>query len=122
MKNIKLNHIDHVAIRVKDLEISAAWYTKVLGLRKKYVKEWGPFPIFMLSGSIGIALFPADVNELSLPIDSKAVKIDHFAFNVDNANFIKAKEQYDHLCLNYEIQDHIYFDSIYTKDPDGHTV
>lgn len=33
MKNeLKLDFLDHIAIRVKDMQISAEWYQKVLGL------------------------------------------------------------------------------------------
>ncbi len=53
---------------------------------------------------------------------SKNVKIDHFAFNVTSKNFENAVKHYTNLKLKFEIQDHHYFDSIYTKDPDGHTV
>ena len=55
-------------------------------------------------------------------MSSRNVKIDHFAFNVNGENFEKAKKKYDKLGLKYQIQDHHYFDSIYTKDLDGHTV
>jgi len=41
---------------------------------------------------------------------------------VTNENFEKAKEKYVDLNLEFTIQDHYYFHSIYTKDPDGHTV
>jgi len=34
----------------------------------------------------------------------------------------KQKKWYTDLNLVYTIQDHHYFQSIYTKDPDGHTV
>ena len=53
---------------------------------------------------------------------SRNIKIDHFAFNVTRDNFEKAKAKYEALNLDFNIQDHYYFDSIYTKDPDGHTV
>ena len=55
-------------------------------------------------------------------MNSKNIKIDHFAFNVTNENFEKAKKKYTDLNLEFNIQDHYYFHSIYTKDPDGHTV
>lgn len=50
------------------------------------------------------------------------LKIDHFAFNVNRANFEKARKRYAELNLAFTVQDHHYFDSIYTKDLDGHTV
>jgi len=114
--------LDHVAIRVKDMNASAEWYEKILGLKKYKVPEWGDFPIFMLAGKSGIALFPANPDHPNLDPTSKNVKIDHFAFNVTNDNFDKARNRYEELKLDYNFQDHHYFHSIYTKDPDGHTV
>lgn len=119
---IEINFLDHVAIRVADMEVSAAWYEKVLGLKQYKLPEWGAFPIFLLSGKSGIALFPANTTDTPLDPTSRNVKIDHFAFNVTNENFEKAKKRYAALNLEFNIQDHHYFDSIYTKDPDGHTV
>jgi catechol 2,3-dioxygenase-like lactoylglutathione lyase family enzyme len=119
---IEIGFLDHVAIRVADMEASALWYEEVLGLKRYKLPEWGDFPIFMLSGKSGIALFPANPTDTKLEPSSKNVKIDHFAFNVTRENFEKAKKSYTELNLDFEIQDHHYFDSIYTKDPDGHTV
>lgn len=121
-ESIKLEFLDHVAIRVKDLELSANWYKEVLGLKKYKLKEWGEFPIFMLSNKSGIALFPAHLDDDYLNPISKNVKIDHFAFNVNKENFDKAILRYEELGLDYQLEDHFYFDSIYTQDPDGHTV
>ena len=120
--SIKIDFLDHVAIRVKDIELSANWYEKVLGLKRYKLKKWGEFPIFMLSNKSGIALFPANLTDDPLNPKSKNVKIDHFAFNVNKENFEKAIKKYEGLGLEFQIQDHHYFDSIYTRDPDGHTV
>ena len=119
---IEIKFLDHVAIRVADMETSAIWYEKVLGLKRYQLPEWGDFPIFLLSGKSGIALFPANTTDTKLEPTSKNVKIDHFAFNVTSENFEKAKKKYTELNLEFNIQDHHYFDSIYTKDLDGHTV
>ena len=119
---IEIEFLDHVAIRVADIEASAQWYERVLTLKRYQLPEWGDFPIFLLSGKSGIALFPANITDTKLEPTSKNVKIDHFAFNVTNENFEKAKKRYIELNLEFNIQDHHYFDSIYTKDLDGHTV
>lgn len=119
---IALEFLDHVAIYVTDMEASAQWYETVLGLKRYQLPEWGESPIFLLSGKTGIALFPADADDPKFDFRSRNVKIDHFAFNVTRENFEKAKKRYVELNLDFNIQDHFYFDSIYTHDPDGHKV
>lgn len=121
--NFSINFLDHVAIRVKDMQVSIAWYENVLGLKKYQLPEWGTAPIFMLSGKSGVALFPAHLEDpKATNPNSKNIKIDHFAFNVSNEDFRKAQEHYTALGLDFDFQDHHYFHSIYTKDPDGHKV
>ena len=117
-----LSFLDHVAIRVKDMEVSASWYEKVLGLKRHQLPAWGDFPIFLLSGKTGIALFPANADHPELDLSSMNVKIDHFAFQLNREDFQKAKSHYDALGLTYLMRDHTYFHSMYTNDPDGHQV
>ncbi len=104
------------------MNTSIKWYKRVLGLRKYQLAKWGDYPIFLLSGKAGVALFPADQKHPELNQESKNVKIDHFAFHVSKENLEKAKDHYSSLGLEYSFQDHFYYHSIYTKDPDGHTV
>ena len=118
----KIDFLDHVAIRVRDMEVSAAWYEKVLGLKRYQLPQWGGYPIFMLAGTSGIALFPANLQDPEEDPTSRNVKIDHFAFNVGREAFELAQRHYKALGQQFEFQDHHYFHSIYTKDPDGHTV
>ena len=82
MSSFEISFLDHVALRVKDLEVSITWYQEVLGLKKHQLKVWGKVPIFMLSGKTGVALFPAVVKNLDVTPHSMSVKIDHFAFQV----------------------------------------
>ncbi|MFH6601922.1 VOC family protein [Maribacter algicola] len=122
MSEFEINGLDHVAIRVKNLEAAIGWYENVLGLKVCKLAKWGESPIFMLAGKTGVALFSAGLNDTELDPLSKNVGIDHYAFNVTRENFIKAKMRYDKLDIDYEFKDHFYFHSIYTKDRDGHTV
>jgi len=122
MKPFKIDYLDHVAIRVVDLEVSADWYQKVLGLERHEFEEWGAFPIFLLSGKTGVALFPAHLEHPHLPASSLNIKIDHFAFHVSLENLELAKKHLESLGIPYVFKDHIYFHSIYMKDPDGHEV
>ena len=122
MKAFNLNFLDHVAIQVKDVELSAQWYETVLGLERMNLPQWDNYPVFMGSGKAGVALFPANTNDPQSDPFSRNVRIDHFAFNVSNEDFDKAKMHYQQLGQAFEFQDHFYFHSIYTKDPDGHTV
>jgi len=44
-QKLEINFLDHVAIRVIDLNVSADWYEKVLGLKRHQPSEWGEYPI-----------------------------------------------------------------------------
>jgi len=120
MSKIQLNFLDHVAIRVKDLEASAAWYENLFGLTRYQVPEWGDFPILLFTGKTGIALFPARTEDPVLDPDSRNIKIDHFAFNVSKESFEAAKKAYESEGIEYHFMDHHTFHSLYIRDPDGH--
>lgn len=122
MNTFKIDFLDHVAIRVKDIELSAQWYEKVLGLKRLSIPEWGNYPVFMSCGKSGVAIFPANLNDPEIDKQSKNSGVSHFAFNVSNEDFGKAQKHYQKLSIEFQFQDHHYFHSIYTRDPDGHTV
>ncbi len=122
MSAFKIDFLDHVAIRVRDLDHSAEWYERILGLKKYKLEAWGEFPVFMLSGKSGIALFPANSRQEAIKLKSRDIRIDHFAINVTMADFLKAQEHFNSEGIDFEFQDHHYFHSIYLSDPDGHTV
>lgn len=122
MKPFNINFLDHVAIYVKDMEVSINWYAKVLGLKKYQLEKWGAFPVFMMTNKTGVAIFPANLNHDKINSKSKNVRIEHFAFNVTNNDFINAQNHFKSLNIPFEFQDHHYFHSIYVRDPDNHKV
>ena len=122
MKPFQVDFLDHVAIRVKDIALSAQWYETVLGLSRMTIPEWGNYPVFMSCGKSGVALFPANLTDPQIDKQSKNTGVSHFAFHVSNEDFKKAQKHFENLALAFHFQDHYYFHSIYTKDPDGHTV
>lgn len=122
MKSFKINFLDHVAIYVKDMSVSTEWYSKVLGLKKYQLEKWGDFPIFMLAGKSGLAIFPANLKDTKTDQNSRNVRIEHFAFNVSIKDFEKAQNHFLSLDIPFDFQDHHNFHSIYLKDPDGHKV
>ena len=122
MTKFSLNYLDHIAIRVKDMEASAQWYKKVLGLKICKFPKWDPYPIFLMQDNFGIALFPAHLDDPELDRSSLNIKIDHFAFNVSNEDFQVALAHYEALDIEYTVKDHYYFHSVYIHDLDGHLV
>ncbi len=54
----KLDGLDHVALTVRDVARSVAWYQDVLGLERAHEDVWGDIPAFVLTGNSGLALFP----------------------------------------------------------------
>jgi catechol 2,3-dioxygenase-like lactoylglutathione lyase family enzyme len=122
MKPFEIRFIDHVAIRVRDQQKSIEWYQKVLGLRIAEFPNWKNYPVFMSGGDFGLAIFPAKTSEPEIDKSSKNSRIDHFAFNLSSEDFEKARQHFEAIGIDFQVQDHYYFYSLYTKDPDGHTV
>lgn len=92
MSEFKIENIDHVAIMASNPEESIKWYTEVIGLNEIRAQAWGDFPVFMVSGETGVAIFPA------------------------------AKKTFKTSNIPFQFKDHTYFHSMYLKDPDNHTV
>lgn len=117
---MKLSHLDHVALRVRDLERSAAWYERVLGMKRFQPPEWQPYPIFMLLDDFGIALFPVEPQNVQEKPRGTGPEGDHYAFRSRPEDFQEAMNHFRQLGIPFTYKHHVYFESIYFYDPDGH--
>ncbi|MEX0966561.1 MAG: VOC family protein [Bacteroidia bacterium] len=119
---MKIRHLDHVAIRVSDVKRSVDWYQRVLKLARFSPPEWEGVPVFLMAGDTGIAIFPASEADNRTALQRQGIGIDHFAFNVPLDELEDVKAHYDKEGIKYRFSDHIFYHSIDTHDPDGHTV
>ena len=122
---MKVQHIDHVAISVTDIERSIEWYTRVLGLEHRPIVEWGEYPQMVCAGDTCLALFPPD-NPDARPMSAEdrrsRLTVQHFAFKVDAANFQRAQDEFREAGTDFRFADHGICYSVYINDPDGHTI
>jgi len=116
----KVQQIDHVAITVRDIERSIAWYTDVLGLEHRPVAEWGEYPQMVCAGETCVALFPEPAEGGTG--EPPAITVTHFAFRVDRGNFERAQEEFRERGIEFEFADHSVAHSVYVHDPDGHRI
>ncbi len=120
-----LEGIDHVALAVRDVQRSLAWYQEVLGLERRFEDVWGDYPAVVGVGTTSIALFPVEgpVGPDPRPsIGRDALVMRHLAFRVDRKNFIEAQADLKRRGIAFEFQDHDVAHSIYFDDPDAHEI
>lgn len=118
----KLDHLDHVALNVRDLEHSAEWYQKVLGLTRRYGQVW-QVPVVLCAGVTCVALFPAANPDMPSSSEQRNVgALRHVAFRVDRANFDRARADLNKAGIEFDFEDHEIAQSIYFRDPDGHVI
>lgn len=77
----------HLGLTVRDIEVSEAWYTKVLGMQRLYVEPHGTgagYAVVMTRPGTGLFLgldhHPEADHEV---FDARRTGLDHFAIQVD---------------------------------------
>ena len=105
--------LDHVAISVRDLELSERFYRDLLGLEREY-EQWHE-PKFMVSGGSGLALFSTESH-------GGDPGVLHVAFRVDRKAFETAQAALNEREIDFRFSDHGACHSIYFDDPDGHQI
>ena len=116
----ELKHIDHVALTVRDLDRSIAWYRDVSAMRQKHQEVWGRVPSMMFAGETAIALFSGAGPVSPAPDFRSSAIMRHLAFRVDRENFLAAQERLRAMGIEFVFQDHTIAHSIYFYDPDGY--
>ena len=118
----RLEGLDHIALAVRDVERSVAWYQEMLGLERRFEEVWGSYPAVVGVGTTSLALFPVQSENPAPPPGRGVLAMRHFAFRVDKVNFAAAIKAMEERGQVVEFQDHVVARSIYFFDPDGHQI
>jgi len=115
-----LTRIDHVALNVRDVEVSAQWYHDRYGLT--VIHAWTNPNIYMIAkGNIRIGLFE---HKHAVPVvePDHHLIIQHYAFAVDADQFQAVVDCYQADGIPHRIEDTGVAWSVWTTDPDGYQV
>jgi catechol 2,3-dioxygenase-like lactoylglutathione lyase family enzyme len=118
----KVEGIDHVALAVRDVARSVAWYQQVLELERLHEDVWGEFPAMVGIGATALALFPIQSEQPKPPPGKDTVAMRHVAFRANRSGFEAAQSRLKRLGIEFEFQDHEIAHSVYFLDPDGHQI
>lgn len=111
---IRLEQIDHVALRCGSVAVSKEWYVRVLGFEHIHPNHGGGVPIFLRLGSTDFTLFPQKGDEAGTG------RIWHYAFRTATyADFESARAELQAQGIACQFRDHDIAHSLYLFDPDG---
>jgi catechol 2,3-dioxygenase-like lactoylglutathione lyase family enzyme len=131
MEGFQVEQIDHVHVHVSDREAAAAWYARVLGLRRdEQLADWaadphGPLMLTSVAGNTRIALF-GDLSTGDGSAPGRTV-----AFRIGGAGFMAFVSALAELQLideggnpigDSDVVDHELAWSVYFCDPDGNRI
>lgn len=118
-----VHELDHIVLRVGDVERSLAWYTGLLGLEGIRVAEWRAgdvsFPSVRVTDGCIIDLFGAD------QLADGSANLDHFCLVVDRADVDATTDDARFTVVDgpgprFGARGDGW--SVYVADPDGNTV
>ena len=113
---MRLEQIDHVALRCASLEATKDWYVSTLGFEHVYRDHGDGVPIFLKLGSTFLTLFPEKASEKPAA-NGRAW---HLALRAATyADFQSAQAELQAKGVSFQFQDHELSHSIYFFDPDG---
>ena len=117
-----LGAITHVALTVRDLDVSVPFYRALIGAEPVLDEDTGPFRhvVFALGGTLfGLHQFPEGIDEL--PHSPRRLGMDHVAFGVaDRSELVAWARRLDAMGIPHGgVLDAHYGSGLALKDPDG---
>jgi catechol 2,3-dioxygenase-like lactoylglutathione lyase family enzyme len=113
---MRLEQIDHIALRCASPEATKDWYLSTLGFEHVFQDHWSGMPIVLRLGSTLITLFPEKANEQP----SANGRVWHLALRAATyEDFRSAQAELQSRGVSFQFQDHEIAHSIYFTDPDG---
>ncbi len=120
---IRVRAMDHIVLRVSDVERSLRWYTEQLGLAPVRVDEWRagdcPFPSVRVSAETIIDLIAGDVA-------METRNLDHFCMVVSAEDLAEVRSSGEFTIVrdpDFELYGaRGYADGLYIADPDGNEI
>jgi catechol 2,3-dioxygenase-like lactoylglutathione lyase family enzyme len=118
---ISVQHLDHVAMTVSNLERSTEWYKDLLGLERRYQQYTGDDLAMLWAGETSyLALFRATPEQAHLKASRQELSMQHFAFRVDRKNFDRAFQELESRGIEYRLVTREITHALYFFDPDGY--
>lgn len=114
-----IQSIDHVALKVRDVELSARWYAEVLGFQRRLQDRIGDVPALMYCGKTALNLFPVGDSNIQPVSDQGQTSVMHIAFTVDQQSLQAYRKRFDAEGIPYRFVDREVCWSLYLNDPDG---
>ena len=126
---VKITELDHIVLRVKDVETSLRFYTQVLGLPSERVEQWRAgeirFPSARLNADTIIDFFASDQQ----PIGREGAKNqDHFCMVIEPTDMEELKAKFEGIGVDIQAGpgkrwgSHGDGISLYIYDPDDNVV
>lgn len=117
-----LGPITHIALTVRDIDVSVRWYTALIGAAPVLDEDTGSFrhAVFALGGTLlGLHTFPEGIDEQ--PFSPRRRGMDHVAFGCADRDELVAwaRRLADLGAEHGEIVDAHYGSALSFKDPDG---
>ena len=126
---VKITEMDHIVLRVQDVDVSLRFYTETLGLKAERVDQWKKgevrFPSARLNDDTIIDFFGSDQRPIS---KDGARNQDHFCMVIEPTDMDELKTKFE--AMGVEIQagpgkrwgSHGDGISLYVYDPDDNVV